>query len=56
MTVEKQILTTAEAATFLGVSVKTLKRLNEDGFVKNLRGFKKPFRFARRELERYLAA
>jgi hypothetical protein len=56
MKLEKQILTTDEAATWLGVSTKELKRLMLAGHVRRLRGYHKPFKFSRVELERYLSA
>jgi len=54
MKMEKQILTTAEAAEYLGVSPMVLKRIMTKGHVRRLRGFHKPFKFSRQELERYL--
>lgn len=51
---EKQILTTKEAAGWLGVSSLELIRLMKAGHIRRLRGYKKPFKFSRVELTRYL--
>lgn len=51
---QKQILTTAEAAEFLTIPQRELKRLMERGHIRRLRGYHKPFKFSRQELERYL--
>lgn len=52
--IQKPILTTAEAARYLGISVRELKRLMVAGHIRRLRGFHKPFRFSVCELDRYL--
>jgi excisionase family DNA binding protein len=52
--VDKQILTTQEAAEFLGISRWQMLALMERGHVRRLRGLAKPFRVSRSELERYL--
>jgi len=51
---KKRILTTAEAAVFLGVSRGEVIRLKEAGHLRRLRGFQRPFKFSDTELERYL--
>lgn len=50
----KPILTTAEAARYLGIQVRELKRLLVAGHIRRLRGFHKPFKFSKYELDRYL--
>jgi excisionase family DNA binding protein len=52
----KQIMTTAEAAAWLGIPAPELKRLMQAGHIRRLRGYRKPFKFSRIELERYLSA
>lgn len=52
---KKRILTTKEAAAYLGIEPRELKRLKAAGHVKRLRGYKKPFKFSVNELERYLS-
>jgi len=54
MKIDKQILTTAEAAEYLGVTPVELKRVMTKGHVRRLRGFHKPYRFSIFELDRYL--
>jgi excisionase family DNA binding protein len=54
MQMKKQILTTREAAEFLGVPDRELKRLMELGHVRRLRGYYRPYKFSRVELDRYL--
>ena len=51
---KKMILTTGEAAEFLGIPVPELKRLNKAGHVRRLRGYQRPYKFSRPELERFL--
>lgn len=53
--VEKQIMTTVEAAEWLGIPAAELKRLMQAGHIRRLRGYHKPFKFSVRELERYLS-
>ncbi len=50
----KQILTTSEAAEWLGISTRELVRLKDAGHVRRLRGYQRPYKFSRVELERYL--
>jgi hypothetical protein len=52
---EKQILTTAEAAEWLGIPAPELKRLMVAGHIRRLRGYHKPFKFSVVELRRYLS-
>lgn len=55
MNSEKQILTTKEAADWLGISACELKRLMANEHVRRLRGYHRPFKFSRVELQRYLS-
>lgn len=50
----KQCYTTDEAAAYIGIGRRELLRLVERGYVRKLRGFGKPFRFSKYELDRYL--
>lgn len=51
---EKSIMTTREAAEYLGISVKQFRRLNDEGFIRRLRGCRNPMQFSKIELDRYL--
>lgn len=50
----KQCFTTDEATIYIGIGRRELLRLVERGYIKRLRGFGKPFRFSKYELDRYL--
>lgn len=52
---DKQILTTAEAAEFMGIEYREMTRLVKQGHVRRQRGFKNPMKFSRMELNRYLS-
>ena len=51
----KRILSTKEAAEYLGIPVKQFRRLNEEGFIHRLRGCRNPMQFSLIELDRYLS-
>lgn len=48
------VMTTAQAADYLGLEESAVRRLAERGHLRRLRGFKKPFKFSRIEIDRYL--
>lgn len=50
----KRILSTAEAAKYLGLSGQEVRRLVDEGYLKRLRGFRKPWKFAVYALEEFL--
>lgn len=50
----KRILTTEQAAKYLDLHPETLKKRARAGLIKPLPNFKRPLRFTREELDRYL--
>ena len=51
----KRILSTKEAAEYLGISVKQFRRLNDEGHIHRLRGCRNPMQFSKVVLDRYLS-
>jgi len=51
---KKDIFTTAEVAKRLRVSTATVRRLVKDKQLRRIKGFKQPFRFTDREIDRFL--
>lgn len=54
MEIQKQIMTTKEVAEFLGIKENEVRRLAQEGALKRLRGFRKPFKFSRHKVIEYL--
>lgn len=53
-TIEKQILTTKETSEYLGISEDEVRRISDEGYLKRLRGFRKPRKFSRFAIIDYL--
>jgi excisionase family DNA binding protein len=50
----KQIMTTMEVAEFLEITQEEVRRLVNEGMIKSLKGFRKPFKFSRQKVFEYL--
>lgn len=51
---QKPIMTTKEVAELLGLSMKEVRRLQAEGHLKSLKGFRNPLKFNRSKIVEYL--
>ena len=51
---QKMVYSTAELAAYLGVSCQEVRRLADEGILKPLRGFRKPFKFSWYEIHKWM--
>jgi len=51
---EKQIMTTKEAAAYTGLTISEIRRLTDARILKPLRGFRSPKKFSRHVIDMWL--